>query len=387
MQISSVGFSINNYNYKKISFKGIVDITRPYDQERERLREKTFVWRRGKKMSDISKQEAAAIKAYALAQEERLLEIRNINAQNKQLLEQAKLNNESAERIAELEAKLQKSEETLKIQTELAKVNKNVGWGRIAGYDQEKTILTDEFINNLGLEKNGEKDLIFPNGILFFGPTGNGKTTFAKAFAEQTQCPLIEIPPFTDDLRRELQDALTESKSNYTKNGTRTIILMDEFDNFGSNEPDNKRNVAALKAMMVDVAKKYKATMFLTTNNPLDIDSILLADSRCPIRVYLDPPNEDNMDSVLKYYLEGKTDNYINYDNLISELSENRGEGAYSNSRIKTVVESCYKETAKLGRSITEGDLIAKIRSTLPDITKEHLDKYANDIIAICGRK
>lgn len=387
MQILPVNYRINNQNYKNTSFKGIIDVTKPYEDEREILNDKFFVWRRSEKMRDIARREAAAIKAYALAQEERLEEMRKESARDKQLLEQAKINNESAEKIAQLEAKVQKAEAILKIQTELARVSKNKGWDKIAGYDQEKTILTEGFINNIALEKNGEKDLIFPNGILFFGPTGNGKTTFAKAFAEQSGCPLIEIPSFTNNLREEINEALNNAKSNYENKGTRSIILMDEFDNFGSKDAENKRNVAMLKAAMTGTAEKHKATFFLTTNNPLDIDSILLVDERCPIRVYLDPPNESNMGSVLKYYLEGKTDNYINCDNLISELSANRGDGAYSNSKIKTIVETCYKETAKLGRSMTEGDLITKIKGTLPDITKEHFDKYTNDIAKICGRR
>lgn len=383
MQILPVSFRVQS-SYRKTSFKGIRDITKPYDEEREILNNKSWVWNRSGKLNDINLRESAAVRAYAIAQEERLEEQKRYNEEVKKLLLVAKQNNESEEKISELKLKAQKADEALRTQAELSKVKKNKGWDKIAGYDQEKTILTDEFINNIVLEKGGNKDVTFPNGILFFGPTGNGKTTFAKAFAEQVQCPLIEIEPL-NDLKEELRKALNSSKENFEKTGTRSIILMDEFDNFGSKKPENQQTVAMLKAIMTSCSDKYNATMFLTTNNPQDIDSILLADSRCPIRVYLDPPNKQNAENVFKYYLAGKTENNINYNNVVADLLNNQKDGAYSNSKIKTIVETCYKETAKLGRSITEGDLIEKIRKTLPDITGEHLKKYAKDIKMICG--
>ncbi len=384
MRITPISIRTQNY-YKKTTFKGIRDVTKPYEEERRALDEKLFVWNKSGKINKINMQEAAAVKAYAIAQEERLEDQRRYTEEMKRLLQLAKENNASEEKIADLTLKAQKAEEMMRMQAELSRLKKNKGWSKIAGYDQEKTILMDEFINNITMEKKVGQDVSFPNGILFFGPTGNGKTTFAKAFAEQTQCPLIEIDPLTDDLRKDLKNALNVSKENFEKTGTRSIILMDEFDNFGAKTEENKQTIAMLKAVMTDCSDKHFATMFLTTNNPQDIDSILFADGRCPIRVYLDPPNKQNAETVFKYYLEGKTQNPINYNNVIEELFSNQTDGAYSNSRIKTIVETCYKEATKLGRQITEGDLITKIKSTLPDITKEHLQKYAQDIKAICG--
>ena len=136
---------------------------------------------------------------------------------------------------------------------------------------------------------------------------------------------------------------------------------------------------------MQSCADKYKATLFLTTNNPQDIEPILLVDSRVPIRVFLDPPDRINADRVVNYYLNGKTTNYINTNNIVDELFENQQNGAYSNSRIKTIIESCFKEAMKAKRILTEGDIINKIKETLPDIKKAHLEKYKEDVKAIVG--
>ena len=69
--------------------------------------------------------------------------------------------------------------------------SKHKGFDSIAGYEKEKFILTDSFINLLPLEAAGQ-DVEFPNSILFFGPIGNGKTSFAKAFANSANCNFVE---------------------------------------------------------------------------------------------------------------------------------------------------------------------------------------------------
>ena len=127
---------------------------------------------------------------------------------------------------------------------------------------------------------------------------------------------------------------------------------------------------------MQSCADKYNATLFLTTNNPEDIDEILLAPKRVPISVSIDPPNKENAIEILKYYLGDKTSNFINYDNIVNELFANQGSMAYSNSKIKSIVENCFKNVEKLNNKITEANLIEEIRKTEPDITKECLNKY-----------
>ena len=66
----------------------------------------------------------------------------------------------------------------------LAKTN---GFSKIAGYNSEKEILNKYFISEIKKEQNGEQANV-PNSVLFFGPTGNGKTTFAKSLCKALDC-------------------------------------------------------------------------------------------------------------------------------------------------------------------------------------------------------
>ena len=375
----------NKIRQSNPSFNGIQEVVDEYDKKIKGL----GWWKKHFTNAEelLKMQQTGAILGYARAQEAITLELQKEHKMQETALKEAQKNNLEPEELEKLKTKAKELETLLQIQQNLMKVKENKGWDRIAGYDSEKAILSSEFIQALGLEKIGQ-EVFIPNGILFFGPTGNGKTTFSKAFAEQAQCNLIEVDSLDeDDFIKDLSKALKESKSNYDKHNIRSIILIDEFEKYGlsGEKGGNKQLIANLKSIMQSCSDKYKATLFLTTNNPLDIDPILLVDSRVPVRVYLDPPDKMNAERVFEYYIKDKTTNNINLNSVVNELFENQGDGAYSNSRIKTIVETCYKEAVAAKRLLTEGDLMQKIKETLPDIKKVHLEKYANDVKEIIG--
>lgn len=377
MKIAPINSQRNTRN--RMSFKSVVisddlsKITKQFDEERKNVR---GLWGKKKKRAEINARENAALRGYAMAQAEKAALFEKLLEEKKRNLELAIKNNENIETINALKENVKSLARTRDIQKALAKRINNKGWEKIAGYENEKTILQESFIDLIALEQ-GKEIVEFPNCILFFGPTGNGKTTFAKAFAEQAQCNFAEIEPTTSSFKSDLDKLLKESKANYKNTGKRTIILLDEFDAYGAKDcVENKHLIPVLKSVMQSCADKYNATLFLTTNNPEDIDEILLAPKRVPISVSIDPPNKENAIEILKYYLGDKTSNFINYDNIVNELFANHGSMAYSNSKIKSIVENCFKNVEKLNNKITEANLIEEIRKTEPDITKECLNKY-----------
>lgn len=68
------------------------------------------------------------------------------------------------------------------------------GFSQIGGYNDIKNKLQILFIDKLDDEKAG-KYLVepIPNAIMFFGPTGCGKTTFANALAQEADCNIVTI--------------------------------------------------------------------------------------------------------------------------------------------------------------------------------------------------
>lgn len=385
----SVNRTPNYENYNQQSFGSVLGMKEITDKYSD-LKGKVTGWSKKRKVRDLEKQESAEILGYARGQQELLDFYEKQAKMAEEKLKIAEENKASEEELKNLKAEVQEARSARQIQEELLAIRKNQGWDKISGYFAEKEVLNSGFMQAVGLEKAGNREIgeFIPNGILFFGPTGNGKTTFARAFAEQSKSQLIEIDPLDiDNFEKKLLNAAEQSKKTFEDTNTRTIILIDEFENFGLKKElgGSLQRIAALKAFMGSCSEKYKATLFLTTNNPQDIDPILLSDSRTPVRVFLDPPNKENASHVFQHYLEGKSKvaKNINTSRLAEELLKPREEGAFSNSRIKTIVENCYRQVAAVA-DMTEDDLLRYIEHVAkPDILKEHLEKYEFDKKAI----
>lgn len=253
-----------------------------------------------------------------------------------------------------------------------AKLSDNTkGFARIAGYEKEKNILNKYFINEIKKEKSGEKTEI-PSSVLFFGPTGNGKTTFARAFAAETGCKL-EIGRSANFIEM-LDSKLKKAEEFFKTNKTRTILFIDEFDKIAS---EDANVLGKLNEILQNCSEKYHCTIFATTNHPLNIALPLTGEnSSFSYIVSVDPPNKQNKIEILKYYLAERGDNFLNYDNLIKVLEEQERllNKRYNITQLK---EICLELSDK---KFSENNLIELIKKTEPTIDKESLNKYLNEM-------
>ena len=209
---------------KKISEK-YDQITLEMDIRRKIEAEKP--WYKKARYNEIDKMEALQ-KAALISEQDKVLK--------EALKEKENFNNVKNEYIQNIEQEENENIENLKksraanaLNILRAKLTDNTrGFDRIAGYEKEKNILQKYFINGILKEKNGEK-VDIPNAVLFFGPTGNGKTTFARAFAAETGCKL-EMGRATDFIKM-IEEKLQKAKERFERTGIRTILFVDEFDN------------------------------------------------------------------------------------------------------------------------------------------------------------
>jgi len=251
------------------------------------------------------------------------------------------------------------------------------GFAKIAGYHTEKEKLKNLVGNAVALEKS-RKPADVPNGILFYGPKGNGKSTFAEALAGQLDSRIVKIPNVLDDAEnmRNVRAAAEQAQSSFETDGIRTIIQIDEFDEFA---PKGSRITGPLKGFMDDVSKKYHCTVFATTNYPENIDDILLRDGRFKVKVALPVADKPNALAVLKHYGEKFADTTVNFDKLSDEIVKTQPNEAFSNDRIRSVVESFLAEnTDKL--KMSHNDFLKSIKVVGPDILKDALNKFIEQI-------
>lgn len=345
--------------------------------------------------------------------EETLKQEREKTELYKQQLQMAKEANAKDSIILELKAKLEASQKkAAAAQTDynmqaqrvegikheqaiLTKREKGKGWDKIAGHEDLKQQIEEAFINKLALEKNG-CDVNLPNGILFYGQHGTGKTRFAQAFAEQAGCRFVEINTMQsdEDVIDDLHNELKKAKKAYFSPETpkkRTIILLDDFDSIAKLNQDeeallqdkgfdfNDTNVGQLSEILSNCADKYKATIFMTTNHPRKVSSELLTGDRTPYQVFLGPPNPLDASKIFKYHLNGFTDAEIDYIRLGNEVGRAIDDGvAYSAQGIVDVVD--YAKENKQGSQVTEPDLLDAIQNVEPDISKETFDAFLDDM-------
>ena len=196
--------------------------------------------------------------------EERLGNIKHIEGGMKSEIDRNKTGTVSVSKALKAEA-----------QAKYAVYSQHTGFDSIAGYEYEKAILDKFFISEMKNERAG-KDAKVPGSILFFGPQGNGKTSFARAFAQEADARVEYIDAngtrsktkdrfhtFLD----ELYNAAKQAEEHYQKEGTnqRTILIVDEFDNIAG---ENSTITKELEKFLQTCSDKYHCTVFATTNYP-----------------------------------------------------------------------------------------------------------------------
>jgi SpoVK/Ycf46/Vps4 family AAA+-type ATPase len=287
--------------------------------------------------------------------------------------EMEKLEKEHKIELGKIEKNINKASMFIKVFENLENMSKIEGFGKIAGYNDQKKLLLDRFAAPIALEK-ANKPTKVPGGILFFGPQGSGKSTFAEAFAHHLNCKFAQINP-TDDFKK-LKKTAEDAQEKFKIDRTRTVILINEFDEFA---PKDSPITPHLKDFMDDCSKKYHCTIFATTNYPERIDDILLRDGRF-YKTALPPANKENATAILKHYAGTFTDKDVNYEELAEHITKVQPENAFSNGRIKALVTALPQKFKNAEKKLSHNTLLQSIKEATPDIDKKALEAFQKQI-------
>lgn len=316
--------------------------------------------------------------------------------------------NFSKEIITAFENAMTTNQKRIEIAKRKQELAKNSGFNSIAGYNNEKMALQSGFIDRLDDEKAGK--LIsenLPNAILFYGPTGCGKTTFAKALAQEADCNFVILScngrqkdreqqfmdkmfGYSDEDGNEYLGIADKAQQNFLKTGQRTIVLIDEFDRFFGKDV-SPRFINGLKGIMDKCSQENHITFFLTSNIPQKIPYELRNSHRIGIIVNLDPPDRANTKQVLEYYLNNTVKEDLDYDKILNVLFEYAPDEIYSNTHLKSICDIAAEEIKPADIPLTTDMVLKAIRqheqsSDNPDlirITKNYLDSYEKDKLNI----
>ena len=263
---------------------------------------------------------------------------------------------------------------------DMEQIGQDRGFNRIVGYDDTKKFLKDKFIFDSILKDKISENTNIPNALLFYGPTGNGKTTFAIALAEQAlMTPYIVNAANIGEVEamNMIENYANQSKKIYetSKDKKRSIIVVDEAEPLCCyNSPVLER----FRNLIKNCAEEYNCTLFLTTNHPLFIDEEILSKDITPFKVPVAPPDDFTVKTIIDKKL--KQANCVPQDGtqkIVEELFKDPAK-KYSNGDINKLIERILF----LNQNPTTQDIINVIKAETvpPTITAKKMKKFQDEI-------
>ncbi|MGC8648867.1 MAG: AAA family ATPase [Candidatus Micrarchaeia archaeon] len=221
------------------------------------------------------------------------------------------------------------------------------------------------------------------NGLLMFGPPGNGKTMIMRAIKNEFEdVTMLELSgaEIAEEGLEKANATIKETFSRAQENAP-SIIFIDEIDGiFPKREGSSEFMVQITSQLLqeIDGIRKTKNIVIVgATNRPDMLDAAILRPGRFDKLIYVEPPDANARAQLFRKYLAGvPIDTNINF-NDIAAVSEGFTGADIANvcREAKTNAMEKEVETGKEAK-ITENDLIEIIKRTKPSAPMDLLNRY-----------
>jgi spastin len=197
------------------------------------------------------------------------------------------------------------------IDSEILAEAPNVKWDDIVGLDDAKRALKEAVVLP-SLRSDLFQGIRAPDqGILLYGPPGNGKTMLAKAAASAAQATFFAVSASTLTSKWHGEgEKLVRALFRAARERAPSIIFVDEVDSLlgerGSNEHEASRRLKTEFLVQMDGAKGDEGARLLVlaaTNRPQDLDNAVVR--RLPKRIYIPLPDANARKFLVRKLLEG----------------------------------------------------------------------------------
>lgn len=252
------------------------------------------------------------------------------------------------------------------------------GFRDVAGMTKLKEQLRSDVINIIKKPEEAKAlGLSMPNGLLFFGPPGCGKTYFALKFAEEAgmnymsaDCSEI-ASPYIHGGQKSIASLFEEAKKNAP-----TILFLDEVESLitDRNKHSNVSELGEVNVFLTQLNNCGQDGVMVigASNNPNLIDKAALRSGRLELKYYFPQPDETNRKELFEIVLRDRRKaKDIDFEKL-SRLTENR-----VSADIKLIVDNAARYVFRDGRDeITQEDIEKAISETPPSVTADTIKKH-----------
>lgn len=268
-------------------------------------------------------------------------------------------------------------------QKEFKKKSDSAGFAKIAGMASLKESIRAEVIDPLLNPKNAAAyGIMPPNGVLFYGPPGCGKTFFAECLAEEVGFNFMKVSPsdvgsvYIHGSQEKIRKLFDEAREKAP-----TILFLDEIDAMMPSREDHDISHAMsseVNEWLTQINNCAKNDIFIigATNLIEKMDKAVLRSGRFDRKIFIPLPDGELREELFnlelakrKSVIEGPIDTKILSQKTAGRLC----------SDISLICMDAARFAYKSKMNITEEILLSVIDSSSPSITAEDLVKYGQN--------
>lgn len=197
-----------------------------------------------------------------------------------------------------------------------------------------------------------------PDGVLFYGPPGSGKTYIVKGIARELGLPLYMMPmskvasSYRHETSKKIKEIITQLHEKYLETGEASVLFLDELDSLGKAKDGNNSGADddEVNTLLQELDNAGdKGIIVIAATNKLDkIEGALSRDGRLGERIYVGYADFDSRVEMIKKILGSKpvTEQFAANNEYIEKLAKDF-EDMPSGSIAKVLKEATYQMAVK----------------------------------------